>query len=549
MGKRKIGKHILTGNEAKKKIVSGAMKLDNIIRKTIGPMGTNVIIDVEEKYPLITNDGATIAREIFLTDPFEEMGLRLIKEASLKTNDIAGDGTTSACIIACAILKEAKKYLYNKKYAKNVLKLKEELHILKDEVIDFLLKIKREVQKKEEIYEISYIASGNEKIAKILSDIYEEDALSSAVIEESNNKNITYEIREGFVIDSGYINRYMVKNEEKKMTQYLNPYIILYGKKLESLKEILPLLELVKKENKPIVIIAKDYSKEAEEALGYNALNGILDIVAIKPCIYGKESDEILKDIAVITESKIFLDELDEDFSLTLINEVQKVISFENKTHFIYNIEKKENLLLKERLLSLEKELELSNEVEKEYLTRRVRNFKGKTAEIFVGANSTAEKRDIFLKSVDALYSAIGAKEEGIMPGAGKGYILASLFLNENIRRLKKEKHKYSKNEYIVKMDALKILANSLKEPFYAIVENCGLNRNKIYNELLKSSLVSTKNIVFDAKTVDYVDCYEKGIIDSYKVQSTAITSAIDVSKMILTTDAAMYKMLDIYDE
>lgn len=548
-------KNILRGKKAKKEIIKGVQILTNIIGDTLGPRGRNVIIDKGRDYPLITNDGASIAREIFLTKPFQDIGLNIVKEASLKTNEEMGDSTTTAIVLSGAILESGKKYLKN---GKNTNLLKDKFMEVYDESSNFLDSISKTKIVPEDVYNLAYISSGNKIHANIIRKIYEEGNLNSSFVEENKEGKTNYYIKEGITLDSGLISTYMynkdIKRDEKK-----TPYILLFDGEFESIKNILELLEDIKENNESLIIIAKEFSKEATKSIVYNYLNDILDIYAVKMPEYFEETKDFFSDFAICLNSKIYTSNNSlENVKKEELSKLENIKFTKDKTYIF--IEDKKVNLDKEKSLEKEKiKKQIKNEIEKEKdkskkerLKKRLSIYEGKISIIGVGNAPEAERKNEILKLEDAISSVLSAIKGGALEGGGLAFLKLSKCLEEKIKSAKKEfkqkekeKHKLKpkndKEEFKVYIDALKILSVALKVPFEKIVKNSGKKPEKIYRQIKKANFEKG----FDAETFEFVNMIEKGIIDSKLSQKVALKNAITIASMILTMSTVIYKDLD----
>lgn len=538
MGKRV--ENILSGNKAKKKIIKGINILSNIIGDTIGPRGKNVVIDSGKDYPLITNDGASIAKEIFLTSPFEDIGMNILKEASLKTNELIGDGTTTAIVLANSMLKYGKHYL---KKGKNVNLLKDKLMEVFEKSSKYLSSISKKDLDGKDIENLAYVASGNLGHSKILKEIYEKADLSSCFIEENIGGKTSFEIYDGIFLEGGYTNSYFNTNDEEYIN-IQNPYILLYDGEFENIKNILHVLEDIKKENGSIILISSSFSKDAEKSIVYNFANNILNIYSIKMPEYFDSNKDVFMDLSLSLGAKIFSNN-DELLELKLedIKKVKSVKCSKDKTYIFKNedsniLSRKENIKNK-----IKKEKDKSKKL---ILKKRLGILDSKISIIKVGSQTEAENRNLKLKLEDALSTCIAGISSGVLEGGGLSFLKLSKKLEEDIKDLKKDKKnslKKSKEEIKVEIDANKIIKDSLKEPFRKIIINSSKNPKKIYRNIEKNNF----ELGFDAENLEYVNMFEKGIIDSTLGEQIALKTAISVASMILTMSSVIYKDLD-YD-
>lgn len=560
MGK-KVSENILRGKKAKKEIIAGINILSNIIGDTLGPRGRNVVIDKSLDYPLITNDGASIAKEIFLTEPFKDIGLNILKEASLKTNELMGDSTTTAIVLADSILKHGKKYLKN---GKNPNLLKDEFLNIFKESEKFLESISKTKITPEDIKNLAYISSGNKEYASILKEIFEKGDLNSCFVKEGSSNKTKYIIEEGIMIENGLISPYLNKDNLKNV-EIQNPYILIFDGKFEGIKNILNILEDIKKENETILVIAKDFSKEAVKTIVYNNVNNILNIYAVKMPEYFDETKDFFMDLKTVLDSNIYTSN---DSLLNLekkdLVKVKSVRVNKERTYILKEKDDKnlQDLDIKTKKIK-EKELEKKkNEIleeikkskdksKKERLKKRLSIYDSKISVIELKDQPDAEKKNSILKLEDAIGTSLSAIKGGALEGGGLAFLKLSKYLEEkrkleikNRKDKTNKQNKYkNKEEFKIYLDALKILSKALKEPFKRIVLNAGKKTEKIYKEIKKNNF--TKG--FDANNFEFVNMIEKGIIDSRLSQLTALENAISISSMILTMSSVIYRNLD-YD-
>ena len=527
--------NILSGKKAKKKLIVGINILSSIIGDTLGPRGRNVVIDSGADYPLITNDGASIAKEIFLTSPFEDIGMNILKEASLKTNELIGDGTTTAVVLANSILKHGKKYL---KKGKNINILKEELEKVLLKSSNYLNEISKKNIDSEDIKNIAYVSSGSRLNSEILKEIYEKADLNSCFIEEGEDKT-SFKIYEGIFLESGYISEYFNKTGEKYI-DIKKPYIMLFDGEFKDIKNILNILEKVKEENGNIVLIASSFSKEAQKSIIYNFVNNILNIYAIKMPEYLEFEKSFLMDLSLSTSSNIFRDEEDINIDLKDLKQL-KNMKVSNSYTYIFKENEDEKIEIKQRKENLKRKIEKEKDKsKKERLKKRLSILESKIAVVKVGSQTSAENKNLKLKFEDALLASISAKKGGVTEGGGLAFLRLSNYLENEYLKIKDLK--ISKEEMKVKKDAYRIIIEALKEPFNRIIKNAGKNPKKIYKEISKNKF----KLGYDAEKFEYVDMFEKGIIDPKEQEITALKTAISVSSMILTISSVIYKDLDI---
>ena len=533
--------NILRGKKAKSEVIKGMEILANVIGDTLGPRGRNVIIDSGIDYPVITNDGASIAKEMFLTSPFKDIGMRVLKEASLKTNELMGDGTTTAIVLSESILRYGKKYLSK---GKNVSLLKDELDKIYIDICRYVDQISKKDISSKDIKNLAYVSSGNIKNANILKEIYEKGDIHSCFIEDTKAEETSYEILDGMYIDGGYISEYL--NTSSGFKNILNPYIILYDGKLESIRNMVNVLEEIKSGKGSVVIIAKDFSKEARNSIIYNYMNNILDITAIKMPEYFDMTKDFFKDLSLNIGTNIFTNENEFlDLSIEDLVKVKNVKVSKSKTYIIPEKDKKENI---EKILFEKKKIQdliksEKDKSKKERLKKRLSIYESKISNIKIGAQTEAERKNMKLKLEDAIATCISSLEGGALEGGGLAFLKISKFLECEKAKLKLNKKQMSKELYKIKKDAYNILIESLKVPFNKIVLNSGKNPKKIYKEIRKKDF----NIGFNAEDFSFASMYDAGIIDSKLGQLTALKTALSVSLMVLSMSSVIYKDLD-YD-
>lgn len=516
-----MAREIKFGEEARKKILNGVDKLANTVKVTLGPKGRNVVIDRGFQSPLITNDGVTIAKEIEFEDKYENVGARLVKEVSEKTNEIAGDGTTTATVLAQEMIKEG---------IKNISSGHEPMSIKRG--MDGALKIALEllqdrsssITKKDDIVRVASISANNDEVGELIADAMEKVTKNGIItVEESKTSLTDVKIVDGMEFDRGYISPYMVTNSEKMTVNYENPYILITDKKIENIQEILPILEELMKLSGKLVIICDDISSEALSTLILNKLRGILNIVAIKAPGYGEKRKAYLEDISILTGSKLITSDLNMELKNINVNDLgraKQIIVEKDKTIIIDGNGEKGKI--GEKIEQLKNALNNEkSKYERDNLKERIARFSGGIGVIEVGASTETEMKDKKLRIEDALSATRAAIEEGILPGGGTAYIS---IIDELLEKI-------SSFEETEKIGA-KIVVKSLEAPIRQILLNAGLEPAVIIEK------VKAENIGFDAKTEKYVDMKNAGIIDPSKVTKTALQNAVSISSMILTTEA-----------
>ena len=518
-----MAKDIKFGEDARKKLLNGVNKLADTVKVTLGPKGRNVVLDKSFGAPLITNDGVTIAKEIELEDKFENMGARLVKEVSEKTNDVAGDGTTTATVLAQAMCREGVK---NVAAGGDPMAIKRGMDKGTTAAVEALKKISVPVNGKEDIARVASISADNEEIGNLIADAMEKVTTNGVItIEESKTSNTELNVVEGMQFDKGYVSPYMVTDTEKMIADMDNPYILITDKKIDNIQEILPLLENVMKMSGKLVIICDDIEGEALSTLILNKLRGVLNVVAVKAPGYGDKRKEMLQDIAVLTGGEVITSDLGlelKDTEVTQLGRAKQVKIEKDKTIIVDGNGDKGQIA--DRVGQIRAQLnEEKSEYEKEKLQERLAKLAGGVAVIGVGAATEVEMKDKKLRIEDALSATKAAVEEGIVAGGGTAYI-------NIIPDVEKVVNNLSGDEKV----GGKIILKALEEPVKQIAINAGLEPAVIL-EKVKSE---KEGIGFDAKNEEYVDMKKSGIVDPTKVSRSAIQNAESIASMILTTES-----------
>lgn len=515
-------KIIKYGEEARKSLLEGVNKLADTVKVTLGPKGRNVTIDKSFGSPLITNDGVTIAKEIELEDVFENIGAKILKQASMKTNDIAGDGTTTATVLAQVMVKEGVK---NVAAGADPIAIKRGIEKTIEKAVLDLEEITSKINGKEDIARVASVSANDIEVGKLISDAMEKVSKEGVIaIEESQTSNTNLKVVEGMQFDKGYISPYMITDTEKMETVFDNPYILITDKKISSIQEILPLLENLMTISGKLLIICDDIENEALSTLILNKLRGILNVVAVKAPSFGDKRKEILQDIAILTNAEVISSDLGLDLknvNIEQLGRAKQIKVQKENTIIIDGYGDKEKI--SQRQISLKKQLkEELSEYDKEYIEERIAKLTGGVALIEVGAATEVEMKDKKLRIEDALSATKAAIEEGIVVGGGLAYIEI-----------------YAKvEEYVKELDGSeelggKIVLKALEEPFKQIIINAGLEASVIL-ERVKSL---EDGVGFDALNEQYVDMKKVGIIDPKKVTRIALQNAGSVASMILTTE------------
>lgn len=530
-----MAKIIKYNEEAREKIKSGIDQVADAVKITIGPRGRNVILDKGFGSPVITNDGVSIAKEIELEDKFENIGAELIKEVASKTNDVAGDGTTTATILTQAIVREGLKLVAT---GMNPINIRHGIESAKDEVIKELKKNSKSISGKEEVAQVATISAENPEVGKMIADVISEVGKDGVItVEESQTFGLSKEIVEGMNFDKGYISPYMITSAESLKAEMKEPHIIITDKKISTIAEILPVLEKITATGKKdIVIIADDVDGEALATLVVNKLRGIINILAVKAPEFGDSKKEMLEDIAVITGGKVIAEEKGmklENIELDMLGHASKIISTKDSTTVVGGKGKKKEI--DGRVSQIKNQIEkASSKWDKEKLQKRLAKISGGVAVIKVGAATETELTYIKHKMEDALAATRAAISEGIVAGGGAALLRASFSLSEKTRNFE------AKSTDKIEFNAgYTILTKALLEPIRQIVINGGQNDpGVVINEISKSKNVNSGYDASDGKSVD--DMIKAGIIDPLKVTRTALENAVSVSAILLTTQVAI---------
>ncbi len=523
-----MAKNIIFDEKARQSLKKGIDKITSAVRVTLGPRGSNVVLDKGFGSPVITNDGVTIAKEIELQDKVENIGAELMKQAAEKTNDIAGDGTTTAILLAASIINSGLKYLTA---GANPLSLKRGVSRATALVIEKLKEISQKVSTQEDIINVATISSGDPEIGKLIADIIKEVGKDGVItVEESKTLGLSHEIVKGLQFDRGYVSPYMVTNPEKMEAVLDNPYILITDKKLSSIHEILPLLDkIVQSGKKELLIIADDISGEALATLVVNKLRGVLNVVAVKAPGFGDRRKELLGDIAVVTGGKVISEELGlkiDKAEISDLGQARRVKVDKEKTTIIDGLGDKEEI--NKRIKQIRKELEVTeSDFDKEKLEERLAKLSGGVAVIKVGAPTEVEQKERQYRVEDAVRATKAALEEGVVAGGGIALIRSKKVLDD----LKLE----DEDEQM----GVEIIKKSLEEPLRQIAENSGINGEVVLREVKKRG----DKEGFNALTKEYGDMFKLGIIDPTKVVRAALENAASVAGMILTTRALVYEI------
>ena len=518
-----MAKMIKFGEDARKSLLEGVNKLADTVKVTLGPKGRNVVLDKSFGAPLITNDGVTIAKEIELEDKFENMGARLVKEVSTKTNDVAGDGTTTATVLAQSMIKEGVK---NVAAGADPMAIKRGIDKAVNTAVGALREISSSVNGKEDIARVASISANNEEIGNLIADAMEKVSNDGVItIEESKTSNTELNVVEGMQFDKGYLSPYMATDTEKMEAVLDNPYILITDKKISNIQEILPLLESLMQESGKLLIICDDMEGEALSTLILNKLRGVLNVVVVKAPGFGDKRKAMLQDIAVLTGGEVITSDLGLELKDTTIAELgrakQVKVQKEN-TIIVDGAGDKEKIA--DRVAQIKAQInETKSDYDKEGLQERLAKIAGGVAVIGVGAATEVEMKDKKLRIEDALSATKAAVEEGIVAGGGTALLNVTSKVRKLVDTLKDGE----------KLGA-KIVLKALEEPAKQIARNSGLEPAVIV-EKVKSE---KEGIGFDASSETYVDMKKAGIVDPTKVTRSALQNAASIASMVLTTES-----------
>lgn len=518
-----MSKEIKFGEDARKSLLNGVNQLADTVKVTLGPKGRNVVLDKQFGSPLITNDGVTIAKEVELSDPFENMGAQLVKQVSTKTNDVAGDGTTTATVLAQSMIKEGVK---NVAAGGDPMAIKRGMDKAVDVAVEELKKISSTVNGKEDIARVASISANNEEIGKLISEAMEKVSKDGVItIEESKTSNTELDVVEGMQFDKGYVSPYMVTDTEKMEAIMENPYILITDKKISNIQEILPLLETLMQSSGKLVIVCDDVEAEALSTLVLNKLRGVLNVVAVKAPGYGDKRKAMLQDMAVLTGGEVITSDLGlelKDVTIEQLGKAKQVKIGKENTIIVDGAGDKQ--LIADRVAQIRAQIaEEKSDFEKENLQERLAKIAGGVAVIGVGAATEVEMKDKKLRIEDALSATKAAVEEGIVSGGGTAYL-------NIIDEVEKVVNTLSEEEKI----GGKIILKALEEPAKQIAINAGLEPAVIVEKVKQSE----KGIGFNAANNTYVDMKKTGIVDPTKVSRSALQNAASIASMVLTTES-----------
>ena len=519
-----MAKMIQFGEEARRAMQSGVDKLANTVKVTLGPKGRNVILDKKFGSPLITNDGVSIAREIELEDPYENMGAQLVKEVATKTNDVAGDGNTTATLLAQAIIREG---LKNVTAGANPILIRNGIRKAVDVAVEEIKNISKPVAGKEDIARVAAISAADEEIGTLISEAMEKVGNEGVItVEESKSMGTELDVVEGMQFDRGYVSPYMATDTEKMEALLDNPLILITDKKISNIQEILPILEQIVQNGRKLLIIAEDVEGEAMATLVVNKLRGTFNCVAVKAPGFGDRRKEMLQDIAILTGGEVISEELGRDLkevTLDMLGQAESVKVTKENTTIVNG--KGEKSLIQERIGQIKVQIEeTSSEFDKEKLQERLAKLSGGVAVIKVGAATETELKERKLRIEDALAATKAAVEEGIVPGGGTAYVNVINKVAELT------------SEVADTQVGINIIVKALEEPMRQIAINAGLEGSVIIEKVKYSEA----GIGYDALNDKYVNMLQTGIVDPTKVTRSALQNAASVASTFLTTEAAV---------
>jgi chaperonin GroEL len=520
-------KKIVYGEEARAKLKAGVDKLANAVKVTLGPKGREVIIEKQWGGPVVTKDGVTVAKEIELPDPLENVGAQLVKEVASQTNDKAGDGTTTATVLAQAIFNEGIKAITS---GANPMDIRRGMEKAAKKVIENLKKLSKKVETREEIEQVATVSANNDpEIGKLIADAIEEVGKDGVItVEEGKTAETTLEVVKGMQFDRGYLSPYFITNPEKMTCELENPYILIYEKKINNIKELLPVLEQVARAGRPLFIIAEDVEGEALATLVVNHLKGVLRTCAVKAPGFGQRRKEYLQDIAVVTGGTAITEDLGiklEHVTLDMLGQADKVVV--DKENFTIIGGKGSEEEIKKRIEQIKRQIEeTTSDYDREKLQERLAKLTGGVAIIKVGAPTEADLKEKKYRVEDAVNATKAALEEGIVPGGGTALVRASENVEEEVE-VENEDQKLG----------VKIIAKACTAPLKQIAYNAGYEGGMVLAKVLELGK-ENPNIGFNAATGEYVDMLKAGIIDPTKVERTALENAVSASGVLLTSEA-----------
>ena len=518
-----MAKVIKFDEDARKALEIGVDTLADAVKVTLGPKGRNVVLDKGYGIPTITNDGVTIAKEIELKDPFENLGVQIVKEVATKSNDVAGDGTTTATVLAQALIKEGLKMVAS---GANPVFIRKGMEKASKKVIEELVKRAKKIESNDEIAQVGAISASDEEIGKLIAQAMEKVGESGVItVEEAKSLDTTLEVVEGMQFDNGYLSPYMVSDTERMVVELDNPFILITDKKISGMKELLPILEKTVELGRPMLIIAEDVEGEALATLVVNKLRGTLNIAAVKAPAFGDRRKAMLEDIAVLTGGEVISEEKGiklETADINFLGQAKKVRITKDNTVIVDGMGESQNI--KARVAQIKNTIEnTTSDYDREKLQERLAKLSGGVAVIKVGAATETEMKERKLRIEDALNATKAAVEEGIVPGGGTILVQIAKAI---------EDYKLEGEEGL----GVEIVKRALYSPMRQIVINAGLDAGVVIEKVKNAAA----GIGFDAAKEEYVDMVKSGIIDPAKVTRSAIQNAISVSSVLLTTEVAV---------
>ena len=520
-----MSKEIKFGEDARKSLLDGVNKLADTVKVTLGPKGRNVVLDKSYGAPLITNDGVTIAKEVELEDAFENMGAQLVREVATKTNDVAGDGTTTATVLAQAMINAGMK---NLAAGANPIILRKGMQKATDEAVKAISEMSSKVTGKEQIAKVAAISAGDEEVGEMVADAMEKVSNDGVItIEESKTMKTELDLVEGMQFDRGYISAYMATDMEKMEANLDNPYILITDKKISNIQEILPILEQIVQSGSKLLIIAEDVEGEALTTLIVNKLRGTFNVVAVKAPGYGDRRKEMLKDIAILTGGQVISEELGLSLAETKIEDLGRAKSVKVQKENTIIVDGEGNSEeIQGRIAQIKAQLaETTSDFDKEKLQERLAKMAGGVAVIRVGAATEPEMQEKKLRMEDALNATRAAVEEGIISGGGSAYIHASKKVAKLVDTLEGDEKTGGQ-----------IILKALEAPLFTIAQNAGLEGSVIVNKVRESEPGNG----FDAYNEKYVQMVDAGILDPAKVTRSALQNATSVASTLLTTESVV---------
>ena len=520
-----MAKEIKYGVEARKALEAGVNQLADTVRVTLGPKGRNVVLDKSFGAPLITNDGVTIAKEIELADPFENMGAQLVKEVATKTNDAAGDGTTTATVLAQAMINEGMK---NLAAGANPIIMRKGMKKATDAAVEAIKGMKKDVKSQADIARVAAISSADEEVGQMVADAMEKVSKDGVItIEESKTMKTELDLVEGMQFDRGYVSAYMATDMEKMEAVLDDPYILITDKKISNIQEILPLLEQLVQSGSKMLIIAEDLEGEALTTLIVNKLRGTFTVVGVKAPGYGDRRKEMLKDIAILTGGTVISEELGLELKDTTMDQLGRAKSVKvQKENTIIVDGCGDKKAIADRVAQIKAQIEeTTSDFDREKLQERLAKMAGGVAVIRVGAATEAEMKEAKMRMEDALSAAKAAVEEGIIAGGGSAYVHAAAEVQKVVDGLEGDEKTGGR-----------IVLKALEAPLFHIAANAGLEGSVIINKVKESPV----GVGYDAYNEEYVDMVEAGILDPAKVTRSALQNATSVASTLLTTESAV---------